>query len=65
MLQKVVGQRLHATRRDILASAGAMGVGAALERNFASAEAAQTRINVHHHFFPPAFLEARRSACGR
>ena len=67
MQQRVMGRRFHPTRRDVLAAAAAAatGVGTALGRNLASAQGVRTRIDMHHHFFPPAFLEARRAALAR
>ena len=65
MEQKAVGRQLRPTRRDILASGAAIGVGTALARNFALAQAAERRIDLHHHFFPPAFLDAQRNALAR
>jgi hypothetical protein len=60
MKQEILG--LHPTRRDILALAAAITAAATtLGRNFATAQAAANRIDVHHHFFPPTFLEARRA----
>src|SRR5262244_778362 len=49
------------TRRDIVASAAA-GAGALLAGKLAWAQAARPdgRIDLHHHYFPPAFLDAQR-----
>src|SRR5262249_54387901 len=51
------------TRRDIVASAEA-GAGAILAGKLAWAQAPQSpgRIDLHHHYFPPAFLDAQRDA---
>jgi len=64
MQHQSIGRRLHLTRRDILASAAAIGA-TALAGDVASAQAAAPRIDVHHHYFPPAFLDAQRSALAR
>src|SRR4029077_17191002 len=54
------------TRRHIVASAAA-GAGALLTGKLAWAQAARSpgRIDLHHHYFPPAFLEAQRDAAAR
>src|SRR5258708_33554337 len=54
------------TRRDIVASAAA-GAGALLAGKSAWAQAARSpgRIDLHHHYFPPAFLDAQRDAAVR
>ena len=65
MQQSGIGHRLHPTRRQILASTAAIGAGVALARNFAAAQTAETRIDLHHHFFPPPFLDAQRNALVR
>src|SRR3984893_18306102 len=54
------------TRRDIVLSAAA-GAGALLTGNLAWAQAAPSpgRIDLHHHYFPPAFLDAQRDAAVR
>ena len=54
------------TRRDIVLSAAA-GAGALLTGNLAWAEATPSpgRIDLHHHYFPPAFLDAQRDAAVR
>ncbi len=54
------------TRRDIVASAAA-GAGALLAGKLAWAQAARSpgRIDLHHHYFPPAFLDAQRRAALR
>jgi predicted TIM-barrel fold metal-dependent hydrolase len=51
------------TRRDIVASAAA-GASALLAGKLAWAQAARSpgRIDLHHHCFPPAFLDAQRHA---
>src|SRR5258707_15156436 len=51
------------TRRDIVLSAAA-GAGALLAGKTAGAQAARSpgRIDLHHHYFPPAFLHAQRDA---
>src|SRR5262249_30657992 len=60
-------RRIHPTRRDVIASAAAIGAGAALLPNLARAQGAAParRIDLHHHFFPPAFLDAQRNALAR
>src|ERR1700736_6368975 len=54
------------TRRDIVLSAAA-GAGALLTGKLEWAQAAPSpgRIDLHHHYFPPAFLDAQRDAAGR
>ncbi len=54
------------TRRDIVAAAAA-GAGALLTGKLAWAQAARSpgRIDLHHHYFPPAFLDAQRDAAVR
>jgi hypothetical protein len=54
------------TRRDIVASAAA-GAGALLTGKLAWAEAARSpgRIDLHHHYVPPALLDAQRDAAVR
>jgi predicted TIM-barrel fold metal-dependent hydrolase len=54
------------TRRHIVASAAA-GAGALLTVKLAWAQAARSpgRIDLHHHYFPPAFLDAQRDAAMR
>jgi hypothetical protein len=54
------------TRRDIVASAAA-GAGALLAGKLAWAQAAPMpgRIDLHHHYFPPAFLDAQHHAALR
>src|SRR5215471_17070705 len=54
------------TRRDIVASAAA-GASALLAGKLAWAQAARSpgRIDLHHHYFPPAFLDAQRRAAFR
>jgi predicted TIM-barrel fold metal-dependent hydrolase len=54
------------TRRDVVASAAA-GVGALVAGRLAWAQAARPpgRIDLHHHYFPPAFLDAQRDAAVR
>ena len=54
------------TRRDIVASAAA-GTGALLAGKLAWAQAARSpgRIDLHHHYFPPAFIDAQRDAAVR
>ena len=52
------------TRRDVVAGAAALGA-TTLARNPAVAQGAARRIDLHHHFFPPAFLEAQRNALTR
>ena len=54
------------TRRAIVASAAA-GAGALLAGKLAWAQAARSpgRIDLHHHYFPPAFLDAQRDAAVR
>ena len=54
------------TRRDIIASAAA-GAGVLLAGKLAGAQAARSpgRIDLHHHYFPPAFLDAQRDAAVR
>jgi hypothetical protein len=54
------------TRRHIVASAAA-GAGALLARKLAWAQAARSpgQIDLHHHYFPPAFLDAQRDAAVR
>jgi 6-methylsalicylate decarboxylase len=54
------------TRRDIVASAAA-GAGALLAAKLAGAQTARLpgRIDLHHHYFPPAFLNAQRDAAVR
>ena len=54
------------TRRDIIASAAA-GSGALLAGKLAWAQPARSpgRIDLHHHYFPPAFLDAQRDAAVR
>src|SRR4051794_14298427 len=54
------------TRRHIVASAAA-GAGALLAGKLALAQAAPSpgRIHLHHHYFPPAFLNAQRDAAVR
>src|SRR5437660_400347 len=63
MQQHDLARQWHPTRRAMLASVAALG-GAPLARNFAFAQAggAARRIDLHHHYFPPAFLEAQRTA---
>jgi 6-methylsalicylate decarboxylase len=65
MQHETIGPRLSPTRRNILSFTAAMTAGATLGRNSAAAQAKPTRTDVHHHFFPPAFLEARRNALTR
>jgi 6-methylsalicylate decarboxylase len=54
------------TRRDIIASASA-GAAALVAGNLAWAQPARLprRIDLHHHYFPPVFLEAQRDAAVR
>src|SRR5262249_28395874 len=54
------------TRRDIVASA-ATAAGALLAGKLAWAQVARSprRIDLHHHYFPPAFLDAHRRAALR
>ena len=54
------------TRRHIVASAAA-GAGALLTGKLAWAQAARSpgRIDLHHHYFPPAFLDVQRDAAVR
>src|SRR5579859_4029232 len=54
------------TRRDIVASAAA-GAGALVAGKLTWAQAAPSpgRIDLHHHYFPPAFLDAQRRAVSR
>src|SRR5499427_5920084 len=54
------------TRRDIIASAAA-GSGALLAGKLAWAQAPRPpgRIDLHQHYFPPAFLHAQRNAAVR
>jgi 6-methylsalicylate decarboxylase len=54
------------TRRDIVASAAA-GAGALLAGKLAWAQTARSsgQIDLHHHYFPPAFLDAQRHAALR
>jgi hypothetical protein len=54
------------TRRDIVASAAA-GAGALLAGKLAWAEAARSpgRVDLHHQYSPPAFLDAQRRAASR
>jgi 6-methylsalicylate decarboxylase len=54
------------TRRDVIASAAA-GAAALVAGNLASAQPARSpgRIDLHHHYFPPVFLEAQRDAAVR
>src|ERR1700740_1246404 len=54
------------TRRHIVASAAA-GAGALVAAKLAWAQAARSpgRIDLHHHYFPPAFLDAQRNAAVR
>src|SRR5947209_18006350 len=54
------------TRRDIVASAAA-GAGALLAGKSTWAQAARPsgRIDLHHHYFPPAFLDVQRDAAVR
>jgi hypothetical protein len=54
------------TRRDVVASAAA-GAGALLAGTLAWAQAARSpgRIDLHQHYFPPAFLDAQRAAAVR
>ena len=54
------------TRRDIVASAAA-GAGALVAGKLAWAQPTRSpgRIDLHHHYFPPAFLEAQRDAAVR
>jgi predicted TIM-barrel fold metal-dependent hydrolase len=54
------------TRRDIVAAAVA-GAGALLAEKLAWAQVARSRgrIDLHHHFFPPAFLDAQRQGAVR
>src|SRR5436853_375478 len=60
-----VGQ-IPPTRGDIVAATAA-GAGALLTRKLAWAEAPRSpgRIDLHHHYFPPAFLDAQRHAAVR
>jgi hypothetical protein len=53
------------TRRHIVASAAA-GAGALLTGKLAFAQAARPagRIDLHHHYFPPAFLDAQARRSG-
>src|ERR1700747_2939049 len=54
------------TRRHIVASAAA-GAGALLAGKLGWAQAARSsgRVDLHHHYFPPAFLNAQRDAAVR
>src|SRR5947199_10393223 len=54
------------TRRHLVASAAA-GAGAVLAGKLAWAQAARSpgRIDLHHHYFPPAFLDAQRDIAVR
>jgi predicted TIM-barrel fold metal-dependent hydrolase len=54
------------TRRDIVALAAA-GAGALAAGKLAWAQPARSpgRIDLHHHYFPPAFLQAQRDAAVR
>jgi predicted TIM-barrel fold metal-dependent hydrolase len=54
------------TRRDIVAAAAA-GAGALVAGKLAWAQPARPpgRIDLHHHYFPPAFLDAQRDAAVR
>ena len=54
------------TRRDIVALAAA-GAYAFVAGKLAWAQPARSagRIDLHHHYFPPAFLEAQRDAAAR
>jgi predicted TIM-barrel fold metal-dependent hydrolase len=54
------------TRREIVTLAAA-GTGALLAGKLAWAQPARSpgRIDLHHHYFPPAFLEAQRNAAVR
>jgi len=54
------------TRREIVASTAA-GAGALLAGKLAWAQAARSpeRIDLHHHYFPPAFLDAQRAVAVR
>jgi 6-methylsalicylate decarboxylase len=63
---ELMQERELPTRRDIVASAAA-GAGALLAGKLARAQAARLpgRIDLHHHYFPPAFLDAQRSAAVR
>jgi predicted TIM-barrel fold metal-dependent hydrolase len=66
MYQYDVARRPQMTRRNILAAAAAVGSATALPRDgFAQAAAPGRRIDMHHHFFPPAFIEAQRNAAVR
>jgi 6-methylsalicylate decarboxylase len=54
------------SRRDVIASAVALGGASVLTHGgVALAQQAARRIDLHHHFFPPAFLEAQRKAAAR
>src|SRR5450631_4851765 len=54
------------TRRGIVLAAAA-GAGALLAGKWAWAQAAPSpgRIDLHHHYFPPPFLDAQRDAAVR
>jgi 6-methylsalicylate decarboxylase len=54
------------TRREIVTLAAA-GAGALLAGKLAWAQSARSpgRIDLHHHYFPPAFLDAQRGAAVR
>ena len=54
------------TRRDIVTLAAA-GAGTLLAGKLAWAQPARLpgRIDLHHHYFPPAFLDAQRNAAVR
>jgi 6-methylsalicylate decarboxylase len=59
-------RRQEPTRRDVLALAAA-GAGSLAFPNLATAQATRPpgRIDLHHHYFPPAFLDAQRNALVR
>ena len=62
---RVGTERSSFRRRDILGAAAAIAGAAVVGTgDFASAQSAGRRIDVHHHFFPPAFLDAQRNAAG-
>ena len=66
-MDRAVGtERSSFRRRDILGAAAAIaGAAVAGTGDFASAQSAGRRIDLHHHFFPPAFVEAQRNAAAR
>jgi len=61
-MERMQQQRLP-TRREIVTSVAA-GAGALLAGKLAWAQPARPRgrIDLHHHYFPPAFLDAQRGA---